>query len=71
MEGAQVNVRCDFIQGRLMICIGNNKRNCFGYAVIVRHLEFPWVAIQVRLMEIPPSTRSAEPVVKLDASDAR
>jgi hypothetical protein len=29
------------------------------------------VRIQVRLMDTPPSARSAEPVVKLDASDAR
>jgi hypothetical protein len=29
------------------------------------------VRIQVRLMETPPSASSAEPVVKLDASDAR
>jgi hypothetical protein len=31
----------------------------------------PVASVQVRLMETPPSTRSALPVVKLDASEAR
>jgi hypothetical protein len=38
--------------------------------VIVQDLTLD-ILVQVRLIETPPSARSAEPVVKLDASEAR
>src|SRR3990167_4686567 len=68
MERAQMDMGRDFIQAGLVCQPFLDKGDGPGHTIIVGH---GFILLQVRLMETPPSTSNAVPVVKLEASDAR
>ncbi len=57
----------DFVQAGLIGRPLNQTGNRAFNTIVVRHD----TSSQTRLMETPPSTSIAEPVVKLEASEAR